>query len=67
MCKLFVYHTGIGPFFIALSNGRYRAIFEDEPLGNFGTVEQAVEHLASEQGLIVPGDSILRAWVFQRT
>ena len=55
MCKLYVYQTPIGPFFIVYFNGRYRAIFENELLESYGTVEQAVQHLAGRHGFMVAG------------
>ena len=53
MCKLYVYQTRIGPFFIAYSRGRYRAVFENESLGSYATVEHAAQHLARRDGFVV--------------
>ena len=55
MCKLYVYQTRIGPFFIAYSKGRYRAVFENESLEAYGTVEQAAQHLAGRHRFMVAG------------
>jgi hypothetical protein len=55
MCKLYVYQTRIGPVFIAYSNGRYRAVFENELLESYDTVEQVALHLASRHRFIVAG------------
>jgi hypothetical protein len=53
MCKLYVYQTRIGPVFIAYANGRYRAVFENEPLGSYDTVEQAAQHLSGQHRFMV--------------
>ena len=55
MCKLYVYQTRIGPFFIAYSKGRYSVVFEGESLGNYDAVEQAARQLASRRGFMVGG------------
>ena len=55
MCKLYVYQTRIGPFFIAYSRGRYAAIFENEPLGSYATEHEAARHLARRDGFLVAG------------
>ena len=55
MCKLYVYQTPIGPIFIAYSNGRYRAVFENESLESYDTVEQAAQHLAGRHRFMVAG------------
>ena len=55
MCKLYVYQTRIGPFFIAYSKGRYSAVFENESLGSYATVEHAAQHLARRDGFVVAG------------
>lgn len=55
MCKLYVFQTRIGPFFIAYSRGRYTALFENEPLGSFATEQEAARHLAMRDGFLVAG------------
>ena len=55
MCKLYVYQTRIGPFFIAYSRGRFRAVHESESLGSFATAEEAARHIARHRGFATPG------------
>ena len=55
MCKLYVYQTGIGPFFIAASSGYFRVIFENQVLGNYGSPEMAAEHVAGRHRFFVAG------------
>lgn len=53
MCKLYVYQTPIGPFFIAYSRGRYSVVFENESLGSYGTIEQAAQHIGGRERFLV--------------
>ena len=55
MCKLYVFQTRIGPFFIAYSRGRYTAVFENEHLGSYATEQEAARHLARRDGFLVAG------------
>jgi len=42
MRKLNVFQTRIGPFYIALINGRYHPVYDDESLGSYINPQQAV-------------------------
>ena len=55
MCKLYVFQTQVGPFFIAYSRGRYRIVHEDEIVGSFETPEDAARHMAFRNGFAVTG------------
>ena len=55
MCKLYVFQTTVGPFFIAYSRGHYRVVHEDEVLGSFGTPEEAARYMAFRNGFAVTG------------
>lgn len=46
MCKLYAYHTGIGPIYISRLRGWYIPVHENQPLGCFSTPQQAVEAVA---------------------
>lgn len=46
MRNLFVWNTRIGPFYIAVYEGHYHPVFEDESLGSYVTPQQAAEDLA---------------------
>jgi len=55
MCKLYVFYTTVGPFFIAYSQGRYRVVHQEETLGNFSSPEEAARHMAFRTGFAVTG------------
>jgi hypothetical protein len=55
MCKLYMYQTPIGPFFIAYSRGLYRLLFENESLGSYGTIEQAAQDIGGRERFLVTG------------
>ena len=55
MCKLYVFYTTVGPFFIAYSRGQYRILHEDEIVGSFETPEDAARHMAFRNGFAVAG------------
>jgi hypothetical protein len=47
MQKLYVWNSTVGPFYIAKSgDGRFHAIYEDQPLGSYDRPEQAAAQLA---------------------
>jgi len=47
MKRLYSCQTRIGKFYIAEINGYFQPVFDDEPLGNYGTPQQAAEDLAN--------------------
>ncbi len=55
VCKLYVYQTRIGPFFIAYSRERFRVVHDAETLGSFASPEEAARHIAFRRGFAVPG------------
>lgn len=55
MCKLYVFYTTVGPFFIAYSKGQYQVVHEDEVLGCFETPEEAARFIAFRRGFAVTG------------
>jgi len=55
MCKLYVFDTTVGPFFIAYSKGCYRVVHHDETLGSFSSPEEAARHMAFRSGFAVTG------------
>jgi hypothetical protein len=46
MKKLYYCETRIGQFYIAEHNGRFHPLFDDESLGSYVSVKQAIEDLA---------------------
>ena len=46
MKLLYVFHTGVGPFYIGERKGRFHPIYEGESLGSYATAWQAAEDLA---------------------
>lgn len=55
VCKLYVFETRIGPFFIAYSRGHFRLIHGEEILGSFASPEDAARHMAFRRGFAVTG------------
>jgi len=55
MCKLYVCHTRIGPFFIAYCKGQYPVVFENESLGSYSTPELAAQHISGRDRFLVGG------------
>lgn len=47
MKRLYSWQTRIGKFYIAEINGYFHPVFDDEPLGAYGTPQQAAEDLAN--------------------
>jgi hypothetical protein len=47
MQKLYVWNSAVGPFYIAKSgDGRFHAIYENQPLGSYDRPDQAAAQLA---------------------
>lgn len=46
MKKLYSYKTRAGTFYIAEHDGRFHAVFAEESLGSYATLQQAAEDLA---------------------
>ena len=55
MCKLYVFYTTAGPFFIAYCKGQCLVVHEDEVLGRFETPEEAARFIAFRKGFAVTG------------
>ncbi|HXE09715.1 MAG TPA: hypothetical protein VN612_17555 [Acidobacteriaceae bacterium] len=54
MCKLYVFQTRVGPFFIAYSCGHFRLVHDNEIIGSFGSAEEAARYLAFRRGFLLP-------------
>jgi hypothetical protein len=46
MRRIYVWHTSIGPFYIAEIGGRFHPLFEDEDLGGYHSAAAAADDLA---------------------
>jgi hypothetical protein len=55
MKKLYVWHTRVGPFYIAESDGRYHPIYQDESLGSYQSPASAVDDLAGGHTFSIAG------------
>ena len=55
MRSLFVWNTGIGPFYIAEMDGRFHPVYDGESLGSCARPEQAAEDVAGGHTFSIPG------------
>jgi hypothetical protein len=46
---LYAYLTRIGTFYISGANGKFYPVFEDQPLGCYRSIEEAVSDLSKGQ------------------
>ena len=51
----YYFKTQAGTFMIVAKKGRWHLIFQDDPVGSYATVEQAVDALASGQAFSLRG------------
>ena len=55
MRKLLVWNTRVGSFYIAEHAGRFHPTFDDESLGSYASIEQAVDDLSCGHAFWVRG------------
>jgi hypothetical protein len=55
MRKLFVWHTRVGPFYIAEFEGRFHSVFRDGSLGGYHSAASAADDLAGGHAFSIPG------------
>jgi hypothetical protein len=56
MRKLLVWNTSVGPFYIAESrDGRFHPVFNDQSLGSYVSIRQAVDDLAGGHTFSIRG------------
>jgi hypothetical protein len=55
VCKLYVFQTRVGPFFIAYSKGHFRLVHDSEIIASFGSAEEAARFLAFRRGFTLAG------------
>lgn len=56
MCKLYIYETSAGAFYIAEHNGHFHPMFRDESFGSYATAQQAVADLVGGHTFSLPAD-----------
>ena len=57
MEKLYVWHTKIGPFYIAESAGRFDVFYQDDALGTYPSPEPALAELAGGHKFSIAGNA----------
>jgi hypothetical protein len=55
MEKLYVWHTRIGPFYIAESGGRFHVFYQDNALGSYATPDLALGDVADGHTFSIAG------------
>jgi hypothetical protein len=55
MRYLYVWHTRVGPFYIAEIEGRFHPVFQDESLGSYHSAASAADDLAGGHTFSVAG------------
>lgn len=55
MRKLYVYHTEIGPFYIAELQGRFHVLYREESLGSYTTPSSAADDVAGGHTFSIRG------------